>query len=80
MYSTKQTRGPVAVTDLNLSDTFAPNYLQFSRASITPDTTGAGALNWVGDAVAGTGSLLSQLPLGPGDSFVITVEFVAMKP
>ncbi|MEZ4707405.1 MAG: hypothetical protein R3A44_09380 [Caldilineaceae bacterium] len=57
-----------------------PSYRQFSSASITPDATGAGALIWGGDSAAGTGSLLSQLPLGPGASFVITVEFVAMKP
>ncbi|MEZ4707410.1 MAG: SdrD B-like domain-containing protein [Caldilineaceae bacterium] len=72
--------GTVTVTELDLSDTFDAAYLQFSSASITPDTTGAGTLNWVGDSVAGTGSLLSQLPLGPGDSFVVTVEFVATKP
>ncbi|MCB9149007.1 MAG: hypothetical protein H6641_09625 [Caldilineaceae bacterium] len=72
--------GTVTVTELDLTDTFDPTYLQFSTASITPDTAGAGSLSWVGDAVAGTGSLLAQLPLGPGQSIVITVEFVAVKP
>ena len=75
--------GQVTVTELSLIDTFDANYLTFSSASITPDTPGAGTLSWVGtnDGITpGIGSLQNELPLGPGEQFVITVEFTATKP
>lgn len=67
--------GSVTVTELNLSDTYDPAVLQYVTASVTPDGQTAGTITWMGNLGAGTGSFLPNLPLAPGASFTVTVDF-----
>ncbi|MEM7134022.1 MAG: GEVED domain-containing protein [Chloroflexota bacterium] len=71
--------GLVTVTELNLVDRYDPAILQYISASITPDSQVAGTITWA--SVDGDGSSLdANLPLAPGVSFIITVDFEVIAP
>ncbi len=72
--------GSITVTVLNLADTYDPSILDYITASTTPDSQVAGFITWTGDSGAGTGSLLPNLPLAPGASFIITIDLVGKVP
>ncbi|MEM7133378.1 MAG: SdrD B-like domain-containing protein [Chloroflexota bacterium] len=72
--------GSVAVTELNLVDRYDPAVLRYISASVTPDSQVAGTITWTGDFRTGTGSFLPNLPLAPGLSFIITVDFEVIAP
>ncbi|MEM7132027.1 MAG: GEVED domain-containing protein [Chloroflexota bacterium] len=72
--------GSVAVTELNLVDRYDPTILQYTTASVTPDSQTAGTITWTGNFGAGTGSFLPNLPLAPVASFTVTVDMEVIAP
>jgi len=67
---TIQNTGNKAVVGLPLVDTFDPAYLEFLTASIPPDTVAPGVLSWH--------NLVAALPLQPGASLSLTLDFRAV--
>ncbi len=65
--------GLVTITNLVVVDTYDPTLLRLTSWSVTPDNLGAGTVAW-------SNQLAPFLPLGPGEAFTITVDFLAEAP
>jgi len=65
--------GPYEITDLTLIDTYDPEHLQPYSYSIAPSEQEPGTLTWSPEA------LVAYLPLAPGQSFEITLVFIALE-
>ncbi|MBV7338121.1 hypothetical protein KFU94_59825 [Chloroflexi bacterium TSY] len=72
--------GSVTMTQLTLADTYDATILDYRTASTLPDVQTTGILTWTGDSGTGTGNLAGNLPLAPGGTFTIAVEFGAIAP
>lgn len=63
--------GSVAIEKIPLKDSFNPSCLSFLRATLSPDNESEGTLEW--NDITGEGNL------GPGESIVIHITFLAIR-
>jgi uncharacterized repeat protein (TIGR01451 family) len=63
--------GTTAITQLTVTDQYDSNFLSFVDASPEPDEQAPGVITW--------NTLDAFLPLAPGETFVLTVDFEAVQ-